>query len=104
MKMQGNETLTKQYLEAIQNCWNTCVPLTNNNYDTLKALIEDGEEEIDIERYFDLNAFGEYDVEILYILMELLAVQEKTNRADALCSEKLSKNCLKLTEIFSRLF
>lgn len=65
MKMQGNETLTKQYLEAIQNCWNTCVHLTNNDYDTLKALIEDGEEEIDIKRYFDLNAFGEYDVEFL---------------------------------------
>lgn len=81
MKMQGNETLTKQYLEAIQNCWNTC--LTNNDYDTLKALIEDGEEEIDIELYFDLNAFGEYNVEFLYVLMELLAVQEKTNRTDA---------------------
>lgn len=49
MKMQGNEALTKQYLEAIQNCWNTCVPLTNNDFDTLKALIEDGEEEIDID-------------------------------------------------------
>ena len=83
MKMQGNEILTKQYLEAIQNCWNTCAPLTNNDFDTLKALIEDGEEEIDIEQYFDLNAFGEYDVEFLYVLMELLAVQEKTNRADA---------------------
>ncbi len=83
MKMQGNETLTKQYLEAIRNCWNTCVPLTNNNFDTLKTLIEDGEEEIDIEQYFDLNAFGEYDVEFLYVLMELLAVQEKTNREDA---------------------
>lgn len=83
MKMQGNEALAKQYLEAIQNCWNTCVPLTNNDYNTLKALIEDGEEEIEIEQYFALNAFGEYDVEFLYVLMELLAVQEKTNRADA---------------------
>ena len=58
MKMQGNETLTKRYLEAIQNCWNTCVPLTSNDFDTLKALIENGEEEIDIEQYFNLNAFG----------------------------------------------
>ena len=63
MKMQGNETLTKQYLETIQSCWNTCVPLTNNDYNTLKVLIETGEEEIDIEKYFNLNTFGEYDVE-----------------------------------------
>lgn len=83
MKMQGNGALTKQYLRAIQNCWNTCAPLTNNDYDTLKALIESGENDIDIAQYFDLNAFGEYDVEFLYVLMELLAVQEKTNRADA---------------------
>lgn len=83
MKMQGNEILTKRYLEAIQNCWNTCVPLTSNDFYTLKALIENGEKEIDIEQYFSLNAFGEYDVEFLYVLMELLAVQEKTNRADA---------------------
>ncbi|MCD7775359.1 MAG: hypothetical protein LUH40_07250 [Clostridiales bacterium] len=83
MKMQGNEALAKRYLRAIQNCWNACTPLTNNNYDTLKALIENGKNDIDIEQYFALNAFGEYDVEFLYVLMELLAVQEKTNRADA---------------------
>lgn len=83
MKMQGNEILAKRYLLAIQNCWKSCVPLTNNDYDTLKALIENGENDIDIDQFFSLNAFGEYDVEFLYVLMELLAVQEKTNRADA---------------------
>lgn len=83
MKMQGNEVLTKQYLIAIQNCWNNCAPLTSNDFNTLKALIENGEAAIDIGQYFELNAFGEYDVEFLYVLMELLAVQEKTNRADA---------------------
>jgi len=83
MKMQGNEELTKKYLLAIQNCWNTSVPLSNNDFETLKTLIKNGEKDIEIERYFDLNPFGEYDVEFLYVLMELLAVQEKTNRADA---------------------
>ncbi len=83
MKMQGNEILTKRYLKAIQNCWKTCVPLANNDYYTLKTLIENGEDDIDIVQFYDLNAFGEYDVEFLYVLMELLAVQEKTNRADA---------------------
>lgn len=83
MKMQGNEMLTKQYLVAIQHCWNTCSPLPDNSYETLKTLIEDGEQAIDIEQYFPLNLFGEYDVEFLYVLMELLAVQEKTNCADA---------------------
>lgn len=83
MKMQGNEILAKRYLQAIQNCWNFCVPLVNNDYVSLKSLVENGEKDIDIDQFFSLNAFGEYDVEFLYVLMELLAVQEKTNRADA---------------------
>ncbi len=83
MKMQGNEILAKRYLRAIQHCWTSCAPLANNDYDTLKELIENGENDIDIEQFYSLNAFGEYDVEFLYVLMELLAVQEKTNRVDA---------------------
>lgn len=59
------------------------MPLVNNNYATLKALIQDGEKAIDIGRFTALNQYGEYDVDFLYVLMELLAVQEKTNRADA---------------------
>lgn len=104
MKMQGNEALAKRYLRAIQNCWNACVPLTNNDYATLKALIENGENDIDIEQYFALNAFGEYDVEFLYVLMELLAVQEKQIGQTPICSERLLKNCWRLTEIFSKLY
>ena len=59
------------------------MPLAGNDYETLKALIVNGENDIDITQFFSLNAFGEYDVEFLYVLMELLAVQKKTNRADA---------------------
>lgn len=58
-------------------------PLENNDYDTLKELILRGERVVKIEEYEELNVYGEYDVEFLYVLMELLAVQEKTNRADA---------------------
>ena len=94
MKMQGNEEVTKKYLFAIQNCWNNCVPLSNNDFETLKALIKNGEKDIEIEKYFDLNSFGEYDVEFLYVLMELLAVQEKTNREDAYMFGKIIEELL----------
>ena len=94
MKMQGNEILTKKYLLVIQNCWKSCIPLTNNDYETLKALIENGENDIDIAQFFSLNDFGEYDVEFLYVLMELLAVQEKTNRADAYMFGKIIEELL----------
>ena len=94
MKMQGNEEVTKKYLFAIQNCWNNCVPLSNNDFETLKDLIKNGEKDIEIEKYFDLNSFGEYDVEFLYVLMELLAVQEKTNREDAYMFGKIIEELL----------
>lgn len=83
MKMQGKEKLTKEYLEKIKTCWNNCKPLADRNFETLKELIQAGEKEIDIKKFSTLNAFGEYDVEFLYVLMQLLSVQEKTNRADA---------------------
>lgn len=83
MKMQGNEEQTKRFLHMIHICWNHCTPLDNNDYDTLRELIIRGERVVKIEEYEDLNVYGEYDVEFLYVLMELLAVQEKTNRADA---------------------
>ena len=57
-------------------------------------LIENGETDIDIEQYFALNTYGEYDVEFLYVLMELLAVQEKTNRADAYMFGKIIEELL----------
>lgn len=94
MKMQGNEPLTKQYLAKIQDCWIQCVPLENNSYETLRTLIENGEATIEIEQFTGLNVYGEYDVEFLYVLMELLAVQEKTNRADAYMFGKIIEELL----------
>lgn len=83
MKMQGEQELTKEYLEKIKLCWNKCKPLENRNFKTLKELIKDGEKDIDVNKFSALNAFGEYDVEFLYVLMKLLSTQEKTNRPDA---------------------
>lgn len=94
MKLQGNEALARQYLEAIQKCWETCMPLANNDYNTLSSFIRDGEKIIKIDQYLPLNAYGEYDVEFLYTLMELLAVQEKTNRSDAYLFGKIIENLL----------
>lgn len=83
MKMQANEKLTKDFLSDIKECWNRAKPLNNNDYETLKKLIIDGENYINLKKYIGLNKYGEYDVEFLYVLMELLSAQEKTNRPDA---------------------
>ena len=48
MKIQANEDLTRAYLRSIQACWNACTPLESNDFETLVALIEDGESKIEI--------------------------------------------------------
>lgn len=95
MKMQGHEELTKQYLRAIKNYWDDCEPLASNDFAALMSLIESGEETIEIQQFSALNRFGEYDVEFLYVLMKLLAVQEKTNRADAYMFGRIIEELLK---------
>ena len=83
MKMQKKNKLTQKYLTVIKKCWANCQPLTSNNYETLEQLIIQGMEEINIEEYKLLNKYGEYNIEFLYVLMVLLAVQEKTNNSNA---------------------
>lgn len=83
MKMQGNEKLAKEFLVKIKECWDDCRPLQNNYFETLKNLIIEGQDKVDTAYYSELNTFGEYEVDFLYVLMQLLATQEKTNRADA---------------------
>ncbi len=95
MKMQGDESLTQKYLLAIQDCWTKCSPLPSNDFQTLKKLIEENEQNISVAGFAKLNSFGEYDVEFLYVLMELLALQEKTNRNDAYMFGNIIKELLK---------
>lgn len=83
MKMQSDNKLTKSFLKQIQKCWNTSIALSSNNFNTLKLLIENGLKSFEIDKYASLDNYGEYPIEFLYVLMQLLVVQEKTNRADA---------------------
>lgn len=80
MKLQGDKDKAKAFLGKIQQCWEKCEQLKDKKFETLKGLIENG---IDTKEYNDLSIYGEYDVKFLYVLMKLLAVQEKTNREDA---------------------
>ncbi|MDD3106252.1 MAG: hypothetical protein PHP65_00400 [Bacilli bacterium] len=83
MKLQGNSVMTRSFLKIVQDYWLYCQPLRDRNFNNLKALIENGINENHIAEFTELNSFGEYNIEFLFIFTQLLAVQEKTNRADA---------------------
>lgn len=81
MKLQANRELTRQFLDDILIYWRNCEPLQNNGYPTIRDLVE--RMNFDVIRYSELSNYGEFPIDFLYTLMILLAVQEKTNRADA---------------------
>lgn len=83
MKIQGSKKLSQSFLRDMNTMWEKCKPLTSNDFKTIKKYIENDEQEIQIETYTKLNKYGEYDVEFLFILMRLLAAQEKTNNPKA---------------------
>lgn len=95
MKMQGNEPLTREYLREIQKNWESCKPLQSNDYESIKKVVVENALLIDINKFSALNNYGEYNVEFLFVLMELLAVQEKTNRPDAYMFGNIIKELLK---------
>lgn len=81
---QGREkSLTNDFLILLQSCWKECTPLENNDYLTIKKFIDTQLKKFDYDKYSDLNKFGEYPIDFLFVLMNLLSVQEKTNRSDA---------------------
>ena len=83
IKMQGQKKLVKKFLNSVKNVWNNCSPLQNNDYETLKGIIDSNVKTINITEYQKLNNYGEYPVDFLFVLMLLLSLQEKTNRPDA---------------------
>lgn len=83
MKIQGDKPLAQRLLQETNIMWEHTVPLENNNYDTLRVLIENDEQFSQLSEFSPLNDYGEYKVEFLYTLMKLLAAQEKTNFSGA---------------------
>lgn len=82
MKMQSNKQLTKEFISKIKDVWNVSSPLSNNDYITLKDLVENKFNDINIDNYVSLIS-GEYNIKFLYTLIILLMYQEKTNRHDS---------------------
>lgn len=83
LKMENQKVKTRQFLTKIKQIWEDSQPLPNREYETLHSLIQNGLKTIDISQFEELNRYGEYPIDFLYVLMQLLSTQEKTNRQDA---------------------
>ena len=83
LKQSKERELANDFLILLQKCWKECLPLTNNDFDSIKSFITNQWSLLDYNKFEKLNDYGEYPIDFLFVLMNLLSVQEKTNRSDA---------------------
>ncbi len=79
MKKSKNSTLTSQFLNSAVSHYNECPFLTDNSYADIEKVVRNATSKYNSGSFSKLDAYGEYPTEFLFILMCLLAVQEKTN-------------------------
>lgn len=83
LKLQKEKELTKLFIADMLKKWESFKPLEDNDYDTLKSFLYENMKMSDVSKYKKLNNYGEYSVDFLIILMNLLMLQEKTNNPEA---------------------
>lgn len=80
-KKAGDPVNTNAFLSLLSNYWTSCSVLNGNTFNDIKNVALSASAILSTNPYTMLNTYGEYPFEFLFILMCLLAVQEKTNAA-----------------------
>ena len=79
LKKSNSQQLTNSFLNAVTQYWNSCGILPGRTYNDILNIINNATSQVQLQAYTQLDSFGEYPTEFLFVLMCLLAVQEKTN-------------------------
>jgi hypothetical protein len=95
LKKAGNRDLTLSLIEYIIQIINQVKPA--NVFPPRLQIFENEK----IEYYSKLNQYGEYTTEFLFVVSELIMIQEKTNYPNGTMNLKVFTNFLKGVDIFS---
>ncbi|HEV2706195.1 MAG TPA: hypothetical protein VGV59_09740 [Pyrinomonadaceae bacterium] len=102
-KTYSNRELTGQFLDFLIRIWSQTVSIKTEearaealNIDLLLNVHLQ-----EVERYKELDEYGEYRIEFLILLAKLLMIQEKTNREDAYMFGRLLQKLREGNDIFS---
>ena len=95
LKRQGNSALTSKLVEHLLDVLNQLKPISKYPpvFQCFKPAI--------VAQFDELNKFGEYKVEFLLAIFELIMIQEKTNYPTGTMNRRLFENILKGADIFS---
>lgn len=82
VKKSNQKRLTIKFVKRIKEYWQKCKGLKSNDCNSLKQVIEDAYKNESISNYSKLDKYGEYPTDFLFVLLILLAEQERTNKGN----------------------
>ena len=78
-----NRELTNSLLQVFRQCWDDVQGLTARDADSLIRSLSIAQNQQYLQRFEPLNTLGFFKIDFLLHLMELLMLQEKTNKPNA---------------------
>jgi hypothetical protein len=81
IKNEHNPQLTKEFVKYLADMWSQIQPFTTKEQQQQCQLYFTNPE--NLVRFVPLNSFGEYSVEFIGHIIELLMIEEKTGNKDA---------------------
>ena len=99
LKKEHNAELTKEFVRFLLEMWEKVSAFKTKEEQQVCQLKYSGRDQI--FQYFPLNSYGDYSVEFIAKIMELLMIQEKTGLATAFMFKGVLESIYTDKDIFS---
>jgi len=99
IKKEHNKQLTREFVQYLLDMYNKVEPFRNKEEQQRCELKFTTPEKL--ERFRELNNYGQYSVEFIGNVIELLSIEEKTGLEGAFMFKKVLKALLETDDIFA---
>ncbi len=99
IKKEHDPNLTKTFVYYLLSMWDKVMPFSNKEEQQECLLRYSGDEYL--SKFYDLDKYGEYSVEFIAKVMELIMIQEKTGLAAAFMFKGVLQSIYEGKDIFS---
>lgn len=99
IKKEHDPNLTKMFVYYLLSMWDKVVPFRSKEEQQECLLRYSGDEYL--SKFYDLDKYGEYSVEFIAKVMELIMIQEKTGLATAFMFRGVLESIYEGKDIFS---
>ncbi len=99
LKKEHNKELTLEFINYLYDMYDKIEPFKNKQEQQNCRLIFTNQK--DLEKFQELNQYGQYSVEFIGHIIELLTIEEKTGMRDAFMFKEVLKALTEKEDIFS---